>query len=35
LLAATAIQHGLKLVTRNDRDFEFSGLEVINPWKNK
>lgn len=33
LLAATAIHHGLKLVTRNDRDFEFTGLEVINPWK--
>ena len=33
LLAATAIHHGLKLVTRNARDFEFSGLEVINPWK--
>jgi len=33
LLAATAIHHGLKLVTRNARDFEFAGLEVINPWK--
>ena len=33
LLAATAIHHGLKLVTRNARDFEFPGLEVINPWK--
>ena len=34
LLAATAIHHGLKLVTRNAHDFEFTGLEVINPWKN-
>ena len=34
LLAATAIHHGLKLVTRNVHDFEFTGLEVINPWKN-
>lgn len=33
LLAATAIHHGLKLVTRNARDFEFDGLEVINPWQ--
>jgi len=33
LLAATAIHHGLKLVTRNDRDFKFAGLEIINPWK--
>lgn len=33
LLAATAIHNGLKLVTCNDRDFEFTGLEVINPWK--
>jgi predicted nucleic acid-binding protein len=33
LLAATAIHNGLKIVTRNDRDFEFTGLEVINPWK--
>jgi len=33
LLAATAIHHGLKLVTRNACDFEFAGLEVINPWK--
>jgi predicted nucleic acid-binding protein len=33
LLAATAIHHGLMLVTRNTHDFEFPGLEVINPWK--
>lgn len=32
LLAATALQHGLRLVTRNQRDFELPGLEVINPW---
>ena len=31
LLAATAIHYGLKLVTRNAGDFEFAGLEVINP----
>ncbi len=33
LLAATAIHYGLKLVTRNAHDFEFTGLEVISPWK--
>jgi hypothetical protein len=32
LLAATAAQHGLSLVTRNARDFEGLGVEVINPW---
>jgi len=32
LLAATALQHGLRMVTRNELDFTFSGLEVINPW---
>lgn len=33
LLAATALQHGLRLVTRNVRDFAFPGLEIINPWQ--
>lgn len=33
IIAATAHVHGCKLVTRNIRDFEFSGLEVINPWQ--
>lgn len=32
LLAATALQHGLSLVTRNVRDFEGMGLSVLNPW---
>jgi len=32
LLAATALHHGLSLVTRNVRDFMYSGLEVVNPW---
>lgn len=32
LLAATALHHGLRLVTRNERDFDVPGLEVINPW---
>jgi toxin FitB len=34
LLAATALHHELRLVTRNARDFTYPGLEVINPWQN-
>ncbi len=33
LLAATALHHGLRLVTRNVRDFRMDGLEVVNPWQ--
>jgi toxin FitB len=33
LLAATALHHGLRLVTRNVRDFKLPGLEVVNPWR--
>ena len=33
LLAATALERGLALVTRNSRDFRFPGLEVIDPWQ--
>ncbi|MFZ3140113.1 type II toxin-antitoxin system VapC family toxin [Polaromonas sp.] len=32
LLAATALHHDLRLVTRNIRDFAYADLEVINPW---
>ncbi|MFM1891848.1 MAG: hypothetical protein RLZ44_925 [Pseudomonadota bacterium] len=32
LLAATALHHGLRVVTRNVRDFAFAGLDVIDPW---
>ncbi len=32
LLAATAMQHGLTLVTRNVRDVVDLGVEVLNPW---
>ncbi len=32
LLAATALHHGLRLVTRNVDDFRFPGLDVLNPW---
>ena len=32
LLAATALHHELRLVTRNDGDFDYPGLEVIDPF---
>jgi predicted nucleic acid-binding protein len=32
LIAATALHHELRLVTRNERDFTYGGLEVFNPW---
>ena len=35
LIAATALCHGLSLVTRNEADFKFPGLEVINPWQRR
>ena len=33
LLAATALVHGLRLVTRNRADYSFTGLEVLDPWE--
>jgi predicted nucleic acid-binding protein len=32
LIAATAVQHDLTVVTRNVSDFEPLGARVINPW---
>ncbi|MDO4682347.1 MAG: type II toxin-antitoxin system VapC family toxin [Lautropia sp.] len=32
LLAATALQHQLTLVTRNVRDFQGLGVPLVNPW---
>lgn len=32
LIAATAIFHDLILVTRNTKDFEISGVNLLNPW---
>lgn len=32
-IAATALVHGLTLVTRNVKDFAFQGLSVFNPWR--
>lgn len=33
LIAATALQHGLEVVTRNTADFERCGARCVNPWK--
>ena len=32
LIAATALVHGLTVVTRNISDFQSSGVPLINPW---
>jgi len=32
LIAATALVHGLTVVTRNIADFERTGVGVLNPW---
>jgi len=32
LLAATALHHGLTIVTRNTADFHSTGVAVLNPW---
>ncbi len=33
LLAATALRHGLHVLTRNTRHFEASGALIIDPWQ--
>jgi predicted nucleic acid-binding protein len=35
LLAATALQHRLHIMTRNTKHFEAAGVRVINPWQVK
>jgi hypothetical protein len=32
LIAATALVHGMTVVTRNIADFEPTGVEIFNPW---
>jgi predicted nucleic acid-binding protein len=33
LISATAIRHGLHLMTRNVKDFDFTGVLLLNPWE--
>lgn len=32
LIAATALVHGMAVVTRNVTDFESTGVSILNPW---
>lgn len=34
LIAATAIHHDMRIVTRNVKDFEPTGVLIVNPWEN-
>ena len=33
IIAATALIHGMTVVTRNTDDFESTGVKLLNPWK--
>ena len=33
LIAATALVHGMTVVTRNVSDFQATGVAVVNPWQ--
>jgi predicted nucleic acid-binding protein len=33
LIAATALRHGMHLMTRNTKDFIAAGVMLINPWE--
>ncbi|MCW0400391.1 Toxin FitB [Xanthomonas sacchari] len=33
LIAATALVHGMAVVTRNVSDFEPTGVPIVNPWE--
>jgi predicted nucleic acid-binding protein len=33
LIAATALVHGLTVVTRNSNDFTTTGVEILDPWE--
>ena len=32
-LAATALVHGMTVVTRNVDDFSYAGVKILNPWE--
>lgn len=33
LIAATALVHGMTVVTRNVADFQSTGVAIVNPWE--
>lgn len=33
LIAATALEHGLQVVSRDRRDFELAGIQVLDPFE--
>jgi predicted nucleic acid-binding protein len=33
LIAATALEHGMSVMTRNSRHFAATGVEVVDPWQ--
>ena len=33
LIAATALVHGMSVITRNIQDFAPTGVELLNPWE--
>lgn len=35
LIAATALVHGMIIVTRNVADFEPTGVKTLNPWQGR
>ena len=35
LIAATALVHGMTVVTRNVADFKPTGVAILNPWEAK
>ena len=35
LIAATALEHNLALVTRNGKDFANLSLPLVSPWENQ
>jgi len=35
IIAATALVHGMTVVTRNVTDFDKTGVEIINPWNSR
>jgi toxin FitB len=35
VIAATALDHGLTVVSRDTRDYERAGVPVVNPWSER